>query len=77
MNDAFRNMTGGPAFPAHAQCGEETGMTLMDHFAAMAMQGLLSAGRDAQYGNGGMADLADSAYMIAAAMIQERKERGL
>jgi hypothetical protein len=67
--------TGGPAFPCHPGIENPIydGMTLRDYFAAKAMEGLLSAGRDAQYGNGGMGDLAKSSYSIADAMLKARK----
>jgi hypothetical protein len=63
---------GGPAFPAHAQCGEETGMTLRDYFAAKAMQGLLAAGAGAQYGDTSMEALARASYYVAEDMLKER-----
>ena len=69
---------GGPAFPL--QGGVEQlesslpvqGMTLRDYFAAKAMQGLLAAGRDAQYGDGDMPDAARASYALADAMLIAR-----
>jgi len=63
--------TGGPAFPLDRDCCN-VGMTLRDYFAAKALQGLLAAGRDAQYGNGDMNDLAESSYSIADELLKAR-----
>jgi hypothetical protein len=38
------------------------------------MSGLLGAGRDAQYGDAGIDDLARAAYRIADAMLKAREE---
>jgi hypothetical protein len=46
---------------------------LRDHFAAKAMNGLLAAGRDAQYGDSTMDDLAEASYLIADAMLDARE----
>ena len=53
--------------------GGEGGMDLRDYFAAKAMQGLLAAGRDAQYGSDGMERLAASSYSIANEMMKARE----
>ncbi len=64
--------TGGPAYPRMGEGFgnpqyDTPGMTLLDHFAGLAMQGLLGAGR-----TGAAKDFAMTAYEIAAAMIAER-----
>jgi transcriptional regulator with XRE-family HTH domain len=48
-------------------------LPLRDSFAAKAMQGLLAAGRDAQYGFDDMPRLAKSSYHIADAMLEARQ----
>jgi alcohol dehydrogenase YqhD (iron-dependent ADH family) len=48
-------------------------MSLRDYFATKAMQGLLAAGRDAQYGCDDMERLAASSYSIADAMLKARQ----
>ena len=62
----------GPAFPVPAD-RVFRGMTLRDYFAAKALQGLLSAGRHAQYGNGDMPSEALACYEFADAMLKARK----
>lgn len=65
---------GGPAFPytsAQYQCGQE-GMTLLDYFAAKAMQGLI-ADRGADNVED-IHDIASDAYSLADAMIAERSK---
>lgn len=68
--------TGGYAFPAIGESNTpggtryvfNEGMTMLDHFAGLAMQGLV-----VQVGFGGaQKDIAEEAYSIAAAMIAER-----
>ena len=53
--------------------GGEGGMDLRDYFAAKVMQGLLAAGRDAQYGGDDMERLAASSYSIANEMMKARQ----
>jgi hypothetical protein len=77
--------TGGSAFPVpqaeSVHCrGEivqyaESGMTLRDWFAAMALQGMLS-GKPAPYGVmlSEHPNVADTAYKFADAMIAERNK---
>lgn len=65
------------AFPTYhggySKCDTEgSGMTLRDYFAAKAMQGILAAGRDAQYGDGSMMLLSNAAYRIADEMMEVR-----
>ncbi len=77
------NTLGGnhPAFPVQAYPGDaanpkvrpNTGMSMRDYFAAQAMNGLLAAGRDAQYGDSTMDDLAEASYLIADAMLDARE----
>jgi hypothetical protein len=64
-----------PAFPAmhYDLADNEHGLTMRDYFAAMAMQGLLAAGRDAQYGCDTMGRLAASSYSIANEMMKARE----
>ncbi len=62
---------GGPAFPAHAQCGEETGMSLRDYFAAKAMLGLMNV----QVYRDDPAWSAQYSYQIADAMIAARNQK--
>jgi hypothetical protein len=66
--------TGGPAFPAHHfdLAENEHGMTLRDYFAAMAMQGLLSA-RNPMLTK--IADIVEGAYAMADAMLAERHKQ--
>lgn len=73
---------GGPAFPVHPGMASalgcipsstDAGMSLRDYFAAKAMQGILSAGRDPQYGGQSMSDLANASYEIADHMLEARK----
>jgi hypothetical protein len=69
------NDTGGPAFPSlhdvryHPHFHIEEGMTLLDWFAGMAMQGLLASTKtnDAQV-------IAKDAYIIADAMLAQRNK---
>ena len=62
---------GGPAFPVIASiCRDSNGMSLRDHFAGLALQGLL-ANSDAL--NGLYSTFAEAAYKYADAMLRERK----
>jgi len=68
-----------PAFPCEwdyigSNRAAANGMTMRDYFAAKAMQGLLAAGRDPQYGSHSMPDLAHASYQIAGAMLKARTE---
>jgi hypothetical protein len=67
--------TGGPAFPGvkWVQQGENInpdGMTLRDYFAAKAMQGVLVG---IECGPDDVANLAESAYILADAMLKARE----
>ena len=71
--------TGGPAFPPD-RGAHHRGMDLRDYFAAQAMQGLLAgvaadgtALYDWSRNNDLRDDLAEHAYLIAQAMIKERR----
>lgn len=71
--------TGGPAFPADAQ----DGMTLRDYFAAKAMQAAYKAYMDEMrkdensemFRGDWESDIATFSYMMADAMLLERKEK--
>jgi len=61
--------TGGPAFP-HSRLGSDAdGMTLLDWFAGMAMQGLLASTKT----NDALV-IAKDAYIIANAMLAQRNK---
>ena len=63
-------MNNQPAFPTKAEPysrDDEHGMTLRDYFAAKAMQGLIANGADNPF------ILSKAAYVMADAMIKERK----
>ncbi|EPA9245224.1 hypothetical protein ACQ8FT_004045 [Yersinia enterocolitica] len=72
--------TGGPAFAATGrpdqQFIKQEGMTLLDYFAAKAMQGIIRRWDGHGFGGGPNSpeykELADSAYLIADAMIKAR-----
>ena len=49
----------------------QKGITKRDYFAAIAMQGLLAAGKDGFVVNGSKMNLDTSSYFIADAMIKE------
>jgi len=63
---------GGTAFPQHP--GEWRGMTLLDYFAAQALQGSLAAVPD-YIRVVSATELAESSYDYAAAMITEKRRR--
>jgi hypothetical protein len=63
--------TGGPAFPIPNVDHAFDGMTLRDHFAGLAMNGLLS---DSTCDTGGWDDFAREAYVIADAMLKAREQ---
>lgn len=76
MND------GGPAFPVTCEqsvsgISPTPGMTLRDYFAAAAMQGwLASFGENSSHpadNMGGVEKVAHKSYVLAEAMIKERK----
>lgn len=66
--------TGGPAFPSHGSMGEVTqeGMTLRDYFATAALQGLLAT--DLNCAPEYVQAIADSAYVMADAMLKARNQ---
>ncbi|HFD7933847.1 TPA: hypothetical protein ACF58L_004029 [Yersinia enterocolitica] len=78
MTDEIK--TGGPAFAATGrpdqQFIEQEGMTLLDYFAAKAMQGIIRRWDGHGFGGGPNSpeykELAYSAYLIADAMIKAR-----
>ena len=65
---------GGPAFPSardmrhNPDFDHEGGMTIRDHFAGLAMQGMIACGEE--YDN---AELGRFAYDVADAMIRARE----
>ena len=72
--------TGGPAYPSANDVridtpqgamgtGGHPGMTLLDHFAGMAMQSIMANGASLGSDKGA----AEVSYRIAAAMVAERK----
>ena len=67
---------GGPAFPTtdpnYEQKYSGAGLSLRDYFAAKALLGILSAGREPQYGGSSMGGDAHAAYALADAMLAER-----
>lgn len=64
---------GGAAFPMQFADGRlQEGLTLRDYFAARAMQGLISAAGYRGQVNYVEAVLADSAYLMADAMLAAR-----
>ena len=68
---------GGPAFPVIYAPGTDDarlgGMTLRDYFAAKAMQATV------MYSNGRFSaeDVAESSYIMADAMIEEKKKESI
>lgn len=67
--------TGGPAFPTPATewHGNDEGMTLRDHFAGLAMQGILSD-PDAGLLDDDLKRYAGVAYRAADALLRARSE---
>ena len=83
MSDAKK--TGGPAFPYTwvrdgKPATEVSGMTLRDHFAGLAMQGIVAGAVTANFKGESNEDedeyendaVAESAYMMADAMLKAR-----
>ena len=68
--------TGGPAFPGWHTVSDrlfhDEGLSLRDHFAGLAMQGLLAGGPDALARSN--KKLVPFSYEIADAMIAERSK---
>ena len=73
---------GGPAFPVSRYFrdgsvkepeGKDKGMTLRDYFAAKALPGLIAAIMVNECHNWNPIDFAKESYLIADAMLQERK----
>lgn len=71
---------GGPAYPFFCtdehDCGS-AGMSLLDHFAGLAMQGLLVHSESTEFYSKGPCNLAlvGRAYDLAGEMLAERKRR--
>ncbi|MDM3558719.1 hypothetical protein O9363_01065 [Proteus vulgaris] len=66
--------TGGAAFPVPATelHGTTTGMTLLDYFAAKAMQGILVNTERNQFSFSETGEIASKAYELADAMLKAR-----
>lgn len=65
--------TGGPAFPMPASewNGADSGMTLRDHFAGLAMQGICA---HAETWGMAVPQIASQAYKMADAMLKAQSE---
>ena len=65
--------TGGAAFPVpnDANVNGQEGQTLLDHFAGLAMQGLVVNAKDNIYATG----IATLSYEVASSMIAEKRRR--
>ncbi len=70
MNDEVRRQWGNGAFPISADGFFDRGMSLLDYFAGQALAGLLAFDSTAN----AEADASD-AYIVAEAMMQERRKR--
>lgn len=58
-----------PAFPTKQPLSSDfLGLTMLDHFAGLAMQGMLAASENYQ-----TSELAEYAYQVADAMLKERE----
>lgn len=67
------------AFPTDALCQgakyTKDGMTLLDYFAAKAMQDIMKKCRDIHFSDvNGAPGVAHHSYQVAAAMMEERKK---
>ena len=77
------DITGGPAYPVVGHMYDKSklggqlahGMTLLDHFAGLAMQGMVAHGCTADInGDYFFQKRAQTAYMMADAMLRARDE---
>ncbi len=69
------NKTGGPAFPIPGTLMQGTGMTLLDHFAGLAMQGQVAGmAATGALNTANMDWLAVTSYNQATAMLRARKQ---
>ena len=84
MKDKYDKMydrlkAGGDAFPTPGSCcGEDSGMTLRDYFAAAALPGALgniAAGQNGVVESNDLSELAKAAYALADAMLEQRKAK--
>ena len=66
---------GGPAFPATDANHEFAGMSLRDWFAGQAIPAIFADCIAARESNVGYANIAKRAYMVADAMLAERKNK--
>jgi len=69
---AFAKVGGGPAFPLRTDEADYKGMTLLDYFAAKAMEGLLANGTLLELFGIEKASIAAYSYEMASAMLKER-----
>ena len=69
--------TGGAAYPQHPSITEEygQGMTLLDFFAAHALQGAIAANPEVPRGTDTDGLLASLAYDYAEAMLEQKRRR--
>jgi hypothetical protein len=78
--DNTKHDSGGPAFPVQQQTDANDqiimyafpGMSMWDHFAAKAMQGIIAGDRDCRFHQD---NIVEQAANFADAMITERKKR--
>ena len=63
------------AFPTHPDVrNKDDGMTLRDYFAAKAMQSLMTTDQSLMATDHTMIDIAETAYMMADRMVEERDD---
>ena len=63
------------AFPTHPDIPTSAdGMTLRDYFAAKAMQSLMTTDQSLMATDHTMIDIAETAYMMADRMVEERDD---
>jgi len=71
---------GGCAFPINGsyQDSQDNGMTLLDYFAARAMEAMITKGmEDTKRGVNGVGFIVEYAYEYADAMIKQRNKKGV
>lgn len=71
MNFDANIALGGNAFPCGPSGDSFGGLSILDHFAGLAMQGMLAADLNMEIQSG----LAPTAYKIASDMLAERNRR--
>ncbi len=75
MNDEQRRRFGGSAFPLSTNRDYERGMTILDYFAAHALTGILAFSPPDAAAQCSPDVAAETAYVMAAAMLAERRKR--